>query len=320
MKQLITLLILCYSLSASAYYPTYVSKTDHLIALSNHSSGTWNSITLNNASAGKPIHDEIKNIYKIINRELFLLAEQAMKDGLSGTSLADFKRLEYADMVGKLETKIITQSNGIISVEVGGFYLNVRAQLDGIIGFAKADAKVSTSQLRFAADYDVITGRIYNLRDIGNMQVYHDLSASGIIDNIVVGIVEVLEDIFFADAFEEMVDDALNKLIGTEYYIGGVDSVIEEGIWIIDGVDVGIKIKEAIKGVNADKYIVLALSEWDERYYEGSKYRYYYRNRLEIDISNEFTFDYGNSPVYAIGDWINPCAGPGGSSSGCYEP
>ena len=26
------------------------------------------------------------------------------------------------------------------------------------------------------------------------------------------------------------------------------------------------------------------------------------------------------SPVYAIGDWINPCAGPGGSSSGCYEP
>lgn len=62
MKQLITLLILCYSLSASAYYPTYVSKTDHLIALSNHSSGTWNSITLNNTAAGKPIHDALNKL------------------------------------------------------------------------------------------------------------------------------------------------------------------------------------------------------------------------------------------------------------------
>ena len=318
MKNLMLLFFLLYSFSASAYYPTYVSRTDHLTELSYKSSGSWRGIVINNNLAGKPLHNEVKSAFNSINSELFDYVESAAREEINDIPTLSFRELKYAKLVGPLKTKIITSGDGVITSEVSGFNFSSEVKVEFTL--LTLYGKVNTSELRFSADYDVITGRVYNLRDIGHMQVNFDVDGNGIINSAVAEVLEALVNIFKPDFIQDSVDESLDQLIENEYYIAGLDSVIPEGVWVIDNIDIGIKIKDAIRGIKAGEYIDITLTEWEQRFYEGSKYRYYYRNRVQIDISNNYKFDYGNEPVFATGDWINPCAGPGGSNSGCYEP
>lgn len=318
MKKLMLLFFSLCSFSVSAYYPTYVSRTDHLTEISYKSSGLWDSTVINSSLAGKPLHDEVKSAFNSINSELFNYVESAAREEINDLPTLRFRELKYAKFVGPLKTKIMTSGDGVITTEVSGFNFSSEVKVEFTL--FTLYGKVNTSELKFAADYDVITGRVYNLRDIGNIQVSLDVDGNGIINSAVAEVLEALVNIFTPNFIQESVDESLDQLIEKEYYIAGLDSVIPEGVWVIDNIDIGMKIKDAIRGVKAGEYIDIALTEWEQRYYEGSKYRYYYRNRVQIDISNNYKFDYGNEPVFATGDWINPCAGPGGSSSGCYEP
>lgn len=318
-KVFIVVSLLIFSSIATAYYPTYVSGTNHLVEISKKKSGAWNSIVvINNTSVGKPIHDETKGILKSINKELFDSIESAARKGINGISWMSFRELKYVTLDGPLQTKLITQSNGVITAEVGGFSL--RSEVKFELSLFTLYGKVRTSELRFAADYDVITGRVYNLRDIGNTRVDIDVDGNGIINSLVAEGIEVLEGIFFPTFIQDVVDDGVNGLVNDEYYIAGLESVIPTGKWMVAGVDLGVKIKEMISGVSAEKYVSIGISEKNHRYYTGWSYRTYYMNQVELDISGNYKVEYGNAPIYSTGSWINPCAGPGGAGSGCYEP
>ncbi|RTR26068.1 hypothetical protein [Shewanella atlantica] len=332
-KKLIFILLLCSTALSAApiapmkegsgrvgidYYPTYVSETKHLSTIGYKNNNSWRDIIIDSPSKGKPIHDEVKEILSTINNKLFNVVETEAREGINDTPTLRFRELKRARLVGPLKTKIITQNNGVVTVEVSGFTFDAEVKVDWL-GFTLY-GDVDTSTLRFSADYELNTARVYNLRDIGNLQVDIDIDGNGIINSIVAETVEVLADIFVPDFVQDSVDDALNELNDNEYYVKAFDNVILPQTWIIDGIDIGLEIKDAIKGINPGKYISISLYEWDERYYEGSMYRYYYRNRAEVDISNSYKFDYSNEPVYTVGDWENPCAGAGGAGSGCYEP
>ncbi|PKG73496.1 hypothetical protein CXF86_17455 [Shewanella sp. GutCb] len=318
LKKIIILIFIFNTSTVFAYYPTYVSQTKHLTTIGYKHNNNWRDIIVDSTSMGKPIHDEVKEILSTINNKLFEVVEAEAREEINDTPTLRFRELKRAQLIGPLNTKIITQSNGVVTVELSGFTFDAEVKVDwlGITLYGDVD----TSTLRFAADYNVSTGRVYNLRDIGNLQVDIDIDGNGIINSIVAETLDVLQYIFFPDSVQDAVDEAINELNDNEYYVKAFDNVILPQTWIVDGIDIGLEIKDAIKGINPGEYISISLSEWDERYYEGSKYRYYYKNRAVIDISNEYKFDYGNEPVYATGDWINPCAGPGGSTSGCYEP
>ncbi|SQH74101.1 protein of unknown function [Shewanella benthica] len=45
------------------------------------------NITVNNINTRKPIHDEIKNIFRAVSAELFDLVEEEFMEALSSTSL-----------------------------------------------------------------------------------------------------------------------------------------------------------------------------------------------------------------------------------------
>lgn len=99
-----------------------------------------------------------------------------------------------------------------------------------------------------------------------------------------------------------------------------IHNKVKSILFDINGVDVGLKIKNLITGVTPGKYISLSISESNLRYYYGGGvFRTYYKNKLSFDVSNNYSVTYENEPVFSTGNWINPCY-VGGASSGCYEP
>ncbi|MBO2628929.1 hypothetical protein [Shewanella algae] len=315
MKWLATAFLLFTPLHSYAYYPTYVSDTTHLTTIEDVHNGR--SIVLKNSSVGAPIHKEVKDILNSINGEIKNSLTIAAKDGINGLG-GRFRNLVRSELTGELTTKIITEGNGVVKVEVGGFNLSAEVKFDyaGITLYGD----VTTSKLKFTADYDVITGEVYNLRDVGNTKVYVDVDGNGIINNLVAETAEELLHIFKPNMFNNLVSESLGKLVNNRYYVGGINSVIPEGKWVFEGVDVGKTIKNSIKGVSPGKYVSLSISEWKHRYYYGGgTFRYYYRNKLTLDVSNNYIVTYENEPVFSTGNWINPCAS-GASNHGCYEP
>lgn len=300
------------------YYPTYVSETKHLTTIGYKNNNSWRDIIVDSPSKGRPIHDEVKEILRIIDDALFEAVEVAVHSAIDDISLATYRGLIKADLVGPINTKIITASSGVITVELGGFSFDSEVKLDWRL--FTLYGKVNTSTLHFAADYDVSTGRVYNIRDIGNMQIDIDIDGDGLINSIVAEVADVIADIYTNYFIEEAIEEAITDLNNGEYYVQAFDNVILTNTWVIDGIDIGQIIKDAIAGIRDNQYISIELHDWDERYYEGSRYNYYYRNRAVVDVNNSFKFDYGNEPVYSTGNWSNPCAAPGGSNSGCYEP
>lgn len=301
-----------------AYYPTYVSATRHITTLGYKQGNTWQNTFIESTSKGKPVHDEVKAILHTIDDALFEAVDELARAAVDDISCLTYRGLIKADLVGPINTKITTATNGVITVELGGFSLDTETKVDFSLFTLYAD--IDTSTLRLAADYNVSTGKVYNIRDMGNMQVYIDVDGNGIINSIVAEFIDILANIYTVYFMEDAIEEALTDLGNEEYYIKAFDNVILSNTWIIGGVDIGQEIKDAIAATVPNQYVELELYDWDERYYEGSMYRYYYRNRAVVDVNGQFKFDYGNEPVYSEGDWINPCSGAGGSSSGCYEP
>lgn len=310
--------ILLYCSAASAYYPNYVSGTQHLVEISQKSSGNWKSlVVLDNSAIGEPIHDKTKKILSAINSNLFDALELEAEK-ISDIPTLTYKKLNDVTINGAINTKIMTDNNGIITVELSGFSISAVVRL-GITGFSST-ANVKTSDLKFAADYDIITGRVYNLRDIGNTRIDVDLDADSLLGSLVVESAESLLNIFDPSFFQGELDDIISGQLNNEYYIAGIDSVVPTGEWIVSGIDLGSEIQDLIRGVSAGKYISIGISENNLRYYTGYGYRTTYTNKVELDISGNYKVGYENAPVFSKGDWINPCAGAGGANSGCYEP
>ncbi|MEM6187640.1 hypothetical protein [Shewanella vaxholmensis] len=315
----IVFLMLIYSTSATAYYPTYVSKTNHLVEISQKNSGQWNSLViLNDEAIGKPIHDETKKILTSINSKLFIATDSGAKKLINNIPTLRYKELKHITFNGPIETKITTQDDGIVTAEVKGFTLSTEVKFD-MLGFSLY-GKVKTSELNFSADYNVISGQVYNIRDNGNMRINVDIDGNGILNNLVAEAGEYLLDVFKPNFFQKNLESSINSIINNNYYIAGIESVVPDNTWVINGIDLGVEIKNIIKGTSPGKYLSLAISENNHKYYTGWLYRTYYMNKVEFDISGNYKVVYGNEPVYATGSWINPCAGPGGASHGCYEP
>lgn len=318
MKKIVFILLI-YSTSATAYYPTYVSKTNHLVEISQKKSGQWNSLAiLNDETIGKPIHDETKNILMSINRKLFIATDSGAKKLINNIPTLKYKELKHITFNGPIETKITTQHNGIVSAEVKGFALSAEVKFD-MLGFTLY-GKVKTSELNFSADYNVINGQVYNIRDNGKMRINVDIDGDGILNNLAAEAGEYLLAVFKPNFFQQNLDSSISSIINNNYYIKGIENVVPDNTWIINDIDLGAELKNIINGVSPGKYISLAISEKNHRYYTGWLYRTYYMNKVEFDISGNYKVAYGNEPVYATGSWINPCAGPGGANRGCYEP
>lgn len=319
MKNIIAFLILIYSTSATAYYPTYVSNTNHLVEISQKNSGQWNSlVVINDEAIGKPIHDQTKNILKSINRKLFITTDSGAKELINNIPTLKYKELKYITLNGPLETKITTQLDGIITTEVKGFTILTEVKFD-MLGFTLY-GKVKTSELNFSADYNVVSGQVYNIRDNSNMKIKVDIDGNGILNSLVAKAGGYLLNVFKPNFFQQNLDSSINSVINNNYYIAGIESVVPDNTWVINGIDLGFEIKNIIKGISPEKYLSLAISESNHKYYTGWLYRTYYMNKVEFDISGNYKVAYGNEPVYATGSWINPCNGPGGANHGCYEP
>lgn len=311
--------MLIYSTSATAYYPTYVSKTNHLVEISQKNSGQWNSLViLNDEAIGKPIHDETKKILTSINSKLFIATDSGAKKLINNIPTLRYKELKHITFNGPIETKITTQDDGIVTAEVKGFTLSTEVKFD-MLGFSLY-GKVKTSELSFSADYNVISGQVYNIRDNGNMRIKVDIDGNGIFNNLVAEAGEYLLAVFKPNFFQQNLESSINSIINNNYYIAGIESVVPDNTWVINGIDLGVEIKNIIKGTSSGKYLSLAISENNHKYYTGWLYRTYYMNKVEFDISGNYKVVYGNEPVYSTGSWINPCAGPGGANHGCYEP
>jgi hypothetical protein len=313
---LIPILLYSTAFYSHAYYPTYVSNTKHLTEIKNVNANRI--IVIESSEIGRPIHNEVRDILNSIDDELKETLTIVARDGINGVSGGKFRGLLNSEINGEITTKIITDGNGIVRAEIGGFTLSAKVKFD----YARVTlyGEINTSKLKFSADYNVITGKVYNLKDIGNTKVYVDIDGNGIFNGFIAKLAEKFIGIFKPSLFNDLVNDALGKLVNNSYYVGGLDDVIPEGEWIVGEVDIGQEIKDAINGISPGQYVSLTMSERNQRYYYGGNFhRNYYRNKLKIDVSNNYIATYENEPVFSTGNWINPCH-VGGASGGCYEP
>lgn len=300
------------SIYSYAFYPTYVSDTKHLTEIKEIYSGK--SIVLESDYVGQPIHSKVKAILLGINKNLNEQLTTLAKDGMAGSNILTFRSLQRSSINGEITTKIITENNGVLRVEVGGFSIAAEVKFD--VSRFTLYGDIKTSPLKFSADYDVVSGKVYNLQEISATRVYVDVDGNGIFNNIVAEVTDEVLDIFLPKLIRKSINDALDNT----YYIGGLNDVIPIGEWVINGVDVGQQIKNLITGVSAGKYVSISISESNQRYYYGGgAFRNYYKNKLFFDVSNNYLVAYENEPVFSTGNWINPCY-VGGASSGCYEP
>lgn len=268
MRKILLILSLLFSTSSMAYYPTYVAKTNHLVEISQKKSGQWDSlVVINNESIGLPIHNETKQILKSINDKLFTSIDSSARTEINKLPTFKYRELKSVTLNGPLETKIITQADGIITATVKGFTMSAEVKFD-MSGFTLY-AKAKTSELNFSADYNAINGQIYNIRDNGNMRISVDVDGNGIFNNLVAEATESLLKVFKPNFFQKELNSALSSINNQKYYVAGIESVVPENSWIINGVDLGVEIKNAIKGISPGNYISLAISENNHRYYTG---------------------------------------------------
>lgn len=270
-------------------------------------------MVINNESIGLPIHNETKKILKSINEKLFSSIESSTRAEINKLPTFRYRELKHVTLNGPLETKIMTQPDGIITATVKGFTISTEIKID--ISGLTLYAKIKTSELNLSADYNPINGQIYNIRDNGNLRVHVDIDGNGTFNKLVTKVTKSLLKIFKPNFFQQKLNSILSSIHNHKYYVAGIESVIPDNTWIINGMDLGFEIKNTIKGIHPEKYISIAISEKNHRYYTGWNYREYYMNKVDFDISGNYKISYENQAVYDTGRWINPCA-----SHGCYEP
>ncbi|WP_335912424.1 hypothetical protein, partial [Shewanella indica] len=106
-----------------------------------------------------------------------------------------------------------------------------------------------------------INGQVYNIRDNGNLRVLVDIDGNGIFNKLAAKVTKSLLKVFKPNFFQQELNSILSSIHNHKYYVAGIESVIPDNTWIINGMDLGFEIKNTLKGIHPEKYISIAISE-----------------------------------------------------------
>ncbi len=194
------------------------------------------------------------------------------------------------------------QPDGAIRASVGALNLRTYAQLKyrkfGVT-VAKGSVNFSTSPITMIADYDPISGKLYNI-NTPNLKIYSSLKFDSALKYLLPGIGSLINNFIEGKLKHEMrsaINDALNNLDYGEYSLLGLDQSLPSGVYVVGGHDVAAEIKDALQDLAPGIDFSIRLANKNYSYYVSNipnttnVQQFYSEYLVEIKLGSRFVLN-----------------------------
>jgi hypothetical protein len=211
-----------------------------------------------------PVMDNIESLYELKNELTQAIKTEVTNAINEHVSLGVF----IVDLVGPITIKLTGLADGSVRIDLGGFSVKTFTSVSApYLGSARA--LISVDDIWFSGSYNLLTGKIGPLIK-ENMEVNYTVAIQSNFDFLAAPLMNDLLHSQIKERIEDKVNTAIEsmnqKLSGNENTLFGLNGILPDGKYVLDGLDVGTASKDVLTHLIHNQEIKVTLEEFRPSY------------------------------------------------------